>query len=90
MKRHPKGLELGLEIYIPIVKINTDQLAREAYMRYRQALGLATWEPMSDKQRIEFDYAYTQAGDFNAFLDSLTQGKNPRESYISARGGTSR
>ena len=85
MKRHPRGQEMGLEINIPMVNIYTDQVARNAYMRYKQALGLAVWEPMSDAQRTAFDYAYTQALDFNAFLDKLTQGKTLRESYIAAR-----
>ena len=85
MKRHPRGEELGLEIRMPMVNIYTDQIARSAYQRYKQALGLAVWEPMSDAQRTAFDYAYTQTGDFNAFLGNLTQGKNLRESYIAAR-----
>lgn len=86
MKRHPRGQELGLEIRDPMVNLYTDQVARDAYQRYKRALGLAIWEPMSDAQRIAFDYAYTQALDFNAFLQNLAQGKNLRESYISARG----
>ena len=50
-----------------MVNIYTDQTAREAYSKYKQALGLVNFEPMSDAQRIAFDYAYTQAGDFDAF-----------------------
>ena len=67
MKRHPRGQELGLQIREPMVNIYTDQTAREAYSKYKQALGLVNFEPMSDAQRIAFDYAYTQAGDFDAF-----------------------
>ena len=87
MKRHPRGQELGLQIREPMVNIYTDHAAREAYWKYKQALGLVSFEPMSDAQRIAFDYAYTQTGDFNAFFDNLTQGKNLRESYIAAREG---
>lgn len=90
MKRHTRGLELGLVFNIPLVNINTDPVARDAYERYKQALGLAIWEPMGDAQRTAFDYAYTQALDFNTFLDKLTQGKTLRESYIAARGGPNR
>lgn len=87
MKRNPRGQELGLEIREPIVNINADAAAREAYWKYKQVLGLAVFEPMSDAQRTAFDYAYTQTGDFDAFLDNLTQGKNLWESYIAAREG---
>lgn len=87
MKRHPRGQELGLEIREPMVNIFTDVVARDAYRQYKQALGLAVWEPMSDAQRIAFDYAYTQTGDFNAFLKNLSDGNTLRESYIAAREG---
>ncbi len=88
MKRHPRGQELGLEIRDPIVNIYIDPVARDAYQRYCKALGLAIGDPPSDAQRTAFDYAYTQALDFNAFLDNLTRGNSLRESYIAARGGT--
>lgn len=87
LMRHPRGQELGLQIREPMVNIYLDPVAREAYWKYRRVLGLVSFEPMSDAQRIAFEYAYTQTGNFNAFLDNLTQGKNLRESYIAAREG---
>lgn len=90
MKRHPRGEELGLEIREPMVNINADPAAQAAYWKYKQALGIAAFEPMSDAQRTAFDYAYTQALNFDAFLQNLTHGKTLRESYIAARGGPGR
>jgi len=86
LKRHPRSVELGLNIYEPVVNIYTDKAAYDAYLEYKKALGLVSFEPLSDPQRIAFDYAYAAPEvDFAKFLRNITQGMTVRKSYIAAR-----
>ena len=91
LKQHLRGQELWLEIREPIVNIYTDRVDGKRTGNIKGRWFFVNFELASDTQRIafDFDYAYTQAGDFDAFLQNIFMGKYLRESYKAAKKGAS-